>query len=109
MPVKRDTTIAANCPDLIPAIRRVEKFLSECERSLASDLREITQETGRKRAGAERRVFAADLVSIILDAVGAPHYEMVAALTAVVFNTAEDISPDAVKMAYRSHVARRSG
>jgi hypothetical protein len=66
---------------------------------------------GRKVAGAERTLFMKGMAAVTKSMFGRPHYEVVAILTNVVFNTTDDddVSAEAVKMACQRQRQKGNG
>jgi hypothetical protein len=87
--------------DVLKSLLCINAYLGICALRARTELAEISRHVSRKASSGERTEFIRELAKTIKRLFGKPHYEMVAAITSVVFSAGGDISADAVRKADR--------
>jgi hypothetical protein len=93
-------TVAKACPELFDCLNRVDAFLGECEREIEQKKRGMPRKFWGRAAA--RTQFICNTASCFEHTVGKPHYEAVAALANVLFDT-DQTSAETVRSAYRKY------
>jgi hypothetical protein len=88
-------TVGTFVPGLAEQLKTAHTLLVEAQRSEANNLREHQRRLSRKSARG-RVEFIRDMARVTKEVLGTPHYEVVAALTNVVFNE-DTATADAVR------------
>jgi hypothetical protein len=77
----------------------INAYVGVCGLRADTELKEINRRISRKGSSGERTEFIRELAQTTKRLFGQPHYEMVAAVTSVVFNAREDISAGSARQA----------